>query len=145
MEHRRISDHNKGLMQRFYDEVVNEGNLNVIDELLSETFVEHEEFPGLPPTREGVKLLFAAARDAFADFRMDAWQYVEEGDLVVAWVRMTGTHRGEFMGIPASGNAIDLPLVDMARARDGRFVEHWGISDTMLMLQQLGAIPAPPG
>ena len=135
---------NKEILGRLY-EAINGGNLDEVDEILGDDFVEHEAFPGFPPTREGVKQLFAAAREAFADFRMDASQYVEEGELVVAWVQMTGTHRGEFMGIPASGNAIDLTLADMVRVRDGRIVEHWGVSDTMVMLQQLGAMPAPPG
>ena len=135
---------NKEILERL-NEAINGGNLDQVDGILGDDFVEHEAFPGFPPTREGVMQLFAAAREAFADFRMDASQYVEEGDLVVAWVQMTGTHRGEFMGIPASGNAIDLPLADMVRVRDGRIVEHWGISDTLVMMQQLGAMPAPPG
>ena len=135
---------NKETLERLY-EAINSGNLDQVDQVLGDDFVEHEEFPGFPPTREGVKQLFSVAREAFADFRMEATQFVEEGDLVVAWVQMTGTHRGEFMGIPASGNAIDLPLADMVRVRDGRIVEHWGISDTLVMMQQLGAMPAPPG
>jgi steroid delta-isomerase-like uncharacterized protein len=135
---------NKEILGQLY-EAINGGNLDHVDEIVGDDFVEHEEFPGFPPTREGVKQLFAAAREAFADFRMDAQQYVEEGDLVVAWVQMTGTQRGEFMGIPASGNAIELSLADMVRVRDGKIVEHWGVSDTLLMMQQLGAIPAPPG
>jgi steroid delta-isomerase-like uncharacterized protein len=135
---------NKEILGRLYG-AINDGDLDVFDELLGEDFVEHEEFPGLPPTREGVKMLFAGAREAFADFRMEAWQYVEEGDLAVAWVQMTGTQRGEFMGIPSMGKAIDFTLVDMMRFRDGKVTEHWGVSDTLLMMQQLGAVPPPPG
>lgn len=135
---------NKEILGRMYEEAINGGNLDLIDDLLADDFVEHEAFPGLEPNREGVKRLFAASLAAFGDFRMEPWQYVEEGDLVVAWVQMTGTHQGEFMGVPASGNKIDLLLVDMVRIRDGRISEHWGCSDSMVLMQQLGAMPPPP-
>jgi predicted ester cyclase len=76
---------------------------------------------------------------------MEPTQFVSEGDLVVAWVRMKGTQTAEFMGIPASGKELDLELVDMVRVRDGKIVEHWGVSDSLAMMQQLGAAPPPPG
>jgi len=136
---------NKDVLARMYDEAINGGNLDLIDELLSDDFVEHEEFPGLDNTRDSVKTLFGVAQGAFANFRMEPTQFVSEGDLVVAWVRMKGTHTGEFMGIPASGNELDLELVDMVRVRDGQIVEHWGVSDSLAMMQQLGAAPPPPG
>jgi steroid delta-isomerase-like uncharacterized protein len=134
----------KDILARMYDEAINGGNLDLIDELLSDDFVEHEEFPGLDDTRDSVKKLFGMAQGAFTNFRMEPTQFVSEGDLVVAWVRMKGTHTGEFMGIPASGNELDLELVDMVRVRDGKIVEHWGVSDSLAMMQQLGAAPQPP-
>ena len=144
MEHRRISDHNKGLMQRFYDEVVNEGNLNVIDELLSETFVEHEEFPGLPPTREGVKQFFAMFRAAFPDVTCEVEHLVAEGVFVSAHARFHGTHQGEFMGVPASGRPIAVHAFDLVQFIDGVGTAHWGVFDAMTLMQQIGAIPEPP-
>jgi steroid delta-isomerase-like uncharacterized protein len=136
---------NKAILQRFYDEAVNGGNLDLIDELIAEDLVEHDEFPGLEPNRDGVKQLFAATRRAFPDFHVEAERYVEEGDLTVGWLRFSGTHQGEFLGIEPTGNQINVTAVDMARFRDGRIVEHWGLTDAMSMMQQLGAIPAPAG
>ena len=135
---------NKALVQRFYDEVVGQGNVDLIDELVDENMIEHDEFPGLEPNREGVKALIRSFNAGFPDGRFEALQYVEEGDLVCAMIRITGTHQGEFMGIPASGKKVDVFAFDLLRIRDGRMVEHWGVTDAMKMMVQLGAIPGPP-
>jgi steroid delta-isomerase-like uncharacterized protein len=99
--------------------------------------------PGLEPNKEGVKQLFAIYRSAFPDLRMEAHETVTEGDLVCARITTTGTHRGEFMGIPATGRQIEVETIDMARIRDGQCIEHWGVTDSMTMMQQLGALPEP--
>jgi steroid delta-isomerase-like uncharacterized protein len=144
VEHRRTSDHNKHLMQRFYDEVVNEGNLHVIDELFAEDFVEHEEFPGIPPTREGVKQFFAMFRAAFPDVTCEVEHLVAEGVFVSAHARFHGTHQGEFMGVPASGRPIAVHAFDLVRFVDGIATAHWGVFDAMTLMQQIGAIEPPP-
>lgn len=84
---------------------------------------------------------------AFPDLRMDAEDVLPSGDKVVARVGATGTHRGELMGMPATGKAIDVQFVDIIRfGDDGLAHEHWGVFDTMTMTQQLGAVPeGPPG
>lgn len=66
---------------------------------------------------------------------------ISDGDEVWAHIVMSGTHEGEFLGIPASGRRLDVPTVDRIRIRDGRAVEHWGVTDNLLMMQQLGVIP----
>jgi len=143
VEHRRVSDRNKELLQRFYDEVFNEGNLHVVDELLAETFVEHEEFPGIEPTREGVKQFFAAFRAAFPDITCEVEHLVAEGVFVTAHARVHGTHTGEWMGVPASGRPVDVHLFDLVKFVDGIATEHWGAFDSLTMMQQIGAIPEP--
>jgi steroid delta-isomerase-like uncharacterized protein len=110
---------------------------------MADDMVEHERFPGLEPNKEGVKQLFAIYRSAFPDLRMEAHETVTEGDLVCARITTTGTHRGEFMGIPATGRQIEVETIDMARIRDGQCIEHWGVTDSMTMMQQLGALPEP--
>jgi steroid delta-isomerase-like uncharacterized protein len=144
-DRKRASDANKALLQRFYDEVINGRNLDLIDELLADNFVEHEEFPGIPPTRDGVKQTFAMFYSAFPDihFRVDAM--VAEGDVVAARVTVTGTHEGEFMGIPATGRSVEVDAMDFVSFRDGRGTAHWGLSDMVSLLQQLGAMPPPGG
>jgi len=137
---------NKALMQHFIDEVVNGRNLDAIDELLSEDFVEHEELPGLEPGRNGVKQFFGMMEAAFPDLRFNVQHLLAEGDLVVAHSAVTGTHTGsDFMGIPASGKPVAVSVIDLVRFRDGVGVEHWGVADMATMLQQLGVMPPPPG
>ena len=128
-------------MRRAYD-LLNGGDVDGFGELLAEDFVEHEETPGLAPTRDGVVDFFKMYRSAFPDLRMDPEDVLVSGDKVVARVRATGTHQGEFMGIPATGKHIDVQLVDIVRfGNDGRAREHWGVFDAMTMMQQLGVVP----
>jgi steroid delta-isomerase-like uncharacterized protein len=135
-----MSEEAKSLIRQFYGEV-SAGNLGVIDELVADDVIEHEEFPGLEPNKDGVKQFFAMFRSAFPDLRMEADETVSEGELVCVRGTMSGTHQGEFMGIPASGKRFEIRGFDMVRVRDGQVVEHWGVTDMMSMMQQLGAMP----
>jgi len=128
------------LIPTFYERV-NSGDLSVMDEVIAEDFVEHEEFPGIEPNKEGVKQFFSMFRAAFPDLRMEVHEVVTEGDLTCARFTMTGTHEGEFMGIPATGKKVAVPGFDMLRLRDGKVTEHWGTTDGMVLMQQLGVIP----
>jgi steroid delta-isomerase-like uncharacterized protein len=128
----------EALARRFYDEIVNERKLELIDELVSPDFVEHEEFPGLPAGRDGVKAFFGMMFVAFPDMRFDVEEIVATGDTAVARLRMRGTQEGAFMDIPATGKQIDVPSIDWVRIKDGQAVEHWGVTDTGAMMQQLG-------
>ena len=133
-------------MRRLY-ELLSAGDIDGFGDLVAEDFVEHEETPGLEPSKEGVKQLFRMYRAAFPDLRMEAEDILVSGDKVVARVRGTGTHEGEFMGMPATGKSIDVQLIDIIRfGDDGLAREHWGVFDALAMMQQLGAIPeSPPG
>jgi len=128
-------------MRRAYD-LINAGDVDGFGDLVADDFVEHEEAPGLAPTKEGVKAFFRMYLAAFPDLRMEAEDVLPSGDKVVARVRATGTHRGDFMGLPATGKAVDVQLVDIIRfGDDGLAHEHWGIVDQLTMMQQLGALP----
>lgn len=74
----------------------------------AEDFVEHEVLPGMPSDREAPRQMIQMSREAFSDFRMVVEDMIQEGSKVVARVRMVGTHTGEFMGVPASGNKFDV-------------------------------------
>ena len=128
-------------MRRTYD-LINAGDLDAFGELLAEGFIEHEELPGLAPTKDGVLELFRGYKAAFPDLRMDAEDVLASGDKAVARVKATGTQTGEFMGMPASGKSVDIQLIDIMRFDDAGLVcEHWGVMDMLSMLQQLGAAP----
>lgn len=129
------------MVLRMYDEVMNQGKLEVVDELVTEDFLEHEAFPGLPPGREGVKAAMAMFRTGFPDLHMEAESVVASGEMVAARSTLTGTHEGEFMGIPATGKSVRVAVMDFLRFENGLAAEHWGLTDTMAMLQQLGVAP----
>lgn len=132
---------NKPTAQRFYDEVINGGNVNLVDEILSPDFVEHDEFPGVGQDRDGVKQFFTMIRSAFPDVQFSLQHMIEEGDKIVAHAIMTGTHKGTFMEIPATGKQVELRAIDIVRfGSDGKVVEHWGAMDSGLMMQQLGVM-----
>lgn len=80
-------------------------------------------------------------RDGFPDLRATVEDALEEGDRVAARVRFIGTHEGEFMGVPPSGNKVDIEMIDIVRIVDGKASEHWGVTDHMALMQQIGAIP----
>ena len=131
-------------MRRLY-ELLTAGDVDSFGDLLADDFVEHEELPGLTPTKEGVIALFRMYIAAFPDLRMVPEDVLTSGDKAVARVRVTGTHQGEFMGMSATGKAVDVQLIDIIRfGDDGLAREHWGVFDTMTMMQQLGAVPDGP-
>ena len=131
-------------MRRMYD-LLSAGDIDGFGDLIADDFVEHDEVPGMEPTKDGVKQLFHMYRAAFPDLRMEPQDILASGDKVVARVRGTGTNQGEFMGIPATGKSVDVQLIDIIRfGDDGLAHEHWGVSDQIRMLQQLGAIPEGP-
>ena len=129
-------------MRRLY-ELINEGDIDGFGEHVADGFVEHEELPGLEQSKEGVRQLFHMYRAAFPDLRMEPEDVLVSGEKVVARVHATGTHRGEFLGMPATGKRIDVAVIDIMRfGDDGLVHEHWGLFDSLGMMQQLGAIPA---
>ena len=133
----------KALAMRVYDEVFNEGNLDLIDELLAEDFVEHEAIPGLPTDREAPKMFMNMARNAFPDFRMAVEEVLQDGNKVIVRARASGTHRGEFMGMAATGKTFEIPLIDIMEYDGDKTIGHWGVMDMAGMMEQLG-VGGPP-
>jgi steroid delta-isomerase-like uncharacterized protein len=124
-------------------ELISAGDIDGFADLVAEDFVEHEELPGNPPTKEGVVGYFKMLRAAFPDMRMEAQDILPSGDKIVARVRARGTQKGEFMGVPPTGKAVDVQLIDIIRfGSDGLAHEHWGLFDALKMMQQLGLVPS---
>ena len=138
------TEQNKALVRQFVEEAINQGNISAIDELLIPDFVEHEELPpGIPPGREAPKVLFTMLRSAFPDLKATIEHLIAEGDKVVLHMTWTGTHEGEFMGIPPTGKRISINVIDILGMAEGKCAEHWGVMDSMTMMLQLGVVPAP--
>jgi len=132
-------------MRRVYTEVFTQGNVDLIDELMHEDFVEHEEVPpGIPPGRGTPKAMIVMMRSAFPDFRADVDEILQDGNKVIARARFSGTHEGEFMGIPATGNTFDINVIDIMEFQGDKAIAHWGLMDTAKMMEQLG-VGGPPG
>jgi predicted ester cyclase len=134
---------NKALVRRFVDEVQSQGNVDAIYEFCSPEFVNHSAPPGLPPDREGIRVVTAMFRGAFPDSYFTVEDMIAEGDKVTTRKTFHGTHEGEFMGIPPSGRQVSMGLIDIVRICEGRVVEHWSVGDNLGMMQQLGVIPQP--
>jgi len=134
-------DQNKLLVRRLIDEAQVAGDLDVIDELFSDDFVDHTPLEGLPGTREGMRMLFGALRQAFPDLQVDISEQIAEDERVVTRKTFHGTHGGTFLGLAPTGAAVRFEVVDILTIRDRKICEHRVILDKLGLLQQLGAKP----
>ena len=137
------TEQNKAIVRRFIEAVQNEGDLAALDALAAPGYVNHSTPPGVPPNREGLKQLTALFRAAFPDGRMTIEEMVAEGDRVATRKTFRGTHRGELLGLPPTGRAVEIALLDLVRLADGQVVESWSVADELGLLRQLGALPSP--
>jgi steroid delta-isomerase-like uncharacterized protein len=134
------TEDNKAAVRRFYEEVFNVRNLGAIDELQTADSFDHTfGNRGVDASKQFFAMLF----QAFPDLRVEVHDVIGEGDLVAARVSFTGTHQGEFLGIPATGRQARTDGVDFIRMQDGRQAEHWGGPDMGSLLQQLGVMSPP--
>ncbi len=136
------TEENKAASRRFYEEVINQKQLAVVDEVAGDNYHSHDFPPGLPPGREGLKIFISVFHAAFPDGHLTIDQMIAEGDTVATRLTFHGTHTGEFQGIAPTGKKVTIPALDMARFESGKLVEHWGGPNQMSLLQQLGVIPA---
>jgi len=134
------TEENKALVRRYQD-IYNSNNLGALGEVLAPDFVPHTLQPGVQPTIEGFKQLHMGTVAAYPDFHVAIEDLIAEGDKVVMRFLITGTHQGDFMGIPPTAVQIRVTGISIFRIANGRIVEHWGEEDALGWLQQIGAIP----
>ncbi len=140
----RPPNQHETLFRRAYAAMSAGGDLDDLDAVIAPDIVDHAPLPpGTPPGLAGVKHLLAAYREAFPDLQLRLEKYLEQDDSACAVLRITGTHTGPLMGMPATGRAMDVMAVDVARVADGKAVEHWGLSDDLGMFAQLGLVQLP--
>jgi steroid delta-isomerase-like uncharacterized protein len=137
-----VSEENKARTREFY-EGINSRDYGVLDRLVADDFVDHEEVPGIPNTREGVRMFFDTMHNAFSGFHINVEDVIAEGDKVVVRGTIQGTHTGDFLGIPASNKQVNVPVIDIIRVRDGKAIEHWGVTDMGALMAQMGVAPPP--
>ncbi len=121
----------------FYKDVMNAHNVDAIDGYCVAGFTDHNPDPGQKPGLAGLKEAFKGMFTAFPDLKVKADQVVVEGDWAVARVTMSGTQKGEFMGMPASGKKFKIQGIDMVKIKDGKATDRWGNFDQVSMMQQL--------
>lgn len=130
------------ILRRMSAEVFSGGDLDVVDELVAPDFVDHDPLPGLPPDRDGLKQAVLTFRSAFPDFAVEVVNTLVEGDRVVDHTRATGTHAGEFLGIPPTARRVSASAIVVSRLGYGdRIAERWQCFSGLQLLQQLGAVP----
>jgi steroid delta-isomerase-like uncharacterized protein len=115
---------------------------DLVDQFVAEDYVNHNAF--VADGREANRQFWSAFFAGLPDVRVTMEDLVVAGDRVVGRFVYRGTHTGEFMGIPASGNAVEMRSIDIWRVADGLFVEHWDELNTLEMFQQMGVLPPLP-
>ena len=136
-----VEEKNKEVERRVFEEL-NKGNWSAIDDLFAPDYVYHGPAGMEARGPDGFKQLMTTMKAAFPDFTMTVHDVMAEGDMVAARATYSGTHTGDFMGIPPTGKRFSMPAQVMVRFENGREVEAWGIGDMLGMLQQLGIVPA---
>jgi len=132
---------NRVVVQRFLEEVINQGRLEQANEIVAEDFVELDPLPGQRQGREGLKEVIGMLRTAFPDMHWVVDEMIAEGEKVVTRFTWTGTQQGTFMGMPATGRSVAVKGVVIDRIIGGMMTDSRILMDTMGMMQQLGAIP----
>lgn len=137
------AEENRGVIRRAYEELWNGRNVGVVDELVAEDFLNHAAPPDRQRGRQGLKDVVLMFAGAFPDFRYEVEDMIAEGEKMAVRDVFRGTHRGEFMGIPATGNRVTMEAIHIYRFSGGKLAEHWVARDDLGMMRQLGVFPAP--
>src|SRR2546423_15649691 len=137
------SEENKALVRRFYAEI-DKGNLDAMDELVAENYIDHNPrpFPGLSPGRAGLKQAFEIFWKATPGYHHIEDQ-IAEGDKVVTRMISYGKHEGDLPGAPRTGNELKMTSITIHRIANGKLVEKWAEKDVLRFLQQIGVISVP--
>ncbi len=126
--------------QKTLGEAVNSGQLDNMRQVFSEDVVDHDPAPGQKKGPEGYIEFFTAMRTAFPDLQLAVDQTVTDEENVAIAYTAQGTHKGDFLGIPATGKSVKFRGLQIARFKDGKIVERWGSSDELGIMKQIGAV-----
>jgi len=135
---------NKAKTRQFYDEVMNQHKMETVDALCAADFTDHNPEPGHSGKGTAdLKQVFAGWNAAFPDMHVAVDNMVAEGDMVATAFTVTGTWKGEMMGMKPTGKSFKVNGTDFVKIKDGKATDRWGAFDTYGMLMQIGVIPAP--
>jgi len=138
-----LGDQNRALVRRYYEEVWNEVKSELIDELFTSDYVNHDPMhPEVPPGPAGAREIVNHYRDAFPDSRFRIEEMISEDDRVVTRWTVTGTHTGPLAGLAPTKKRVTVTGLTLSRIANGRIAETWANWDNLGLMQQLGAVPA---
>jgi steroid delta-isomerase-like uncharacterized protein len=137
------AEESKAIVRRFWG-VWEEGNIDLVDELLAPDYINHTPAtPDQPTGPEGVKGVVAMFRSGMPDLRVVIEDMIAEGDKVAVRYTLEGIHEGDLFGVPPTGQRLSIKSISVERVSDGKIREHWRVTDSLDMMQQLGVIPVP--
>lgn len=136
-----LQTNNVKLIKRYFEEVWNHGQLDVLDEIMSPDYINNN--PGMPnpvPGPAGLKPIVAAIRNAFPDLKYVIENMVVSDDQVAVQTTLHGTHTGDFFGITPTHKVIKVSQMQIERIASHQIIEHWRVTDELTLLKQLGQI-----
>jgi steroid delta-isomerase-like uncharacterized protein len=136
---------NARIVREFVDEVITGGNIEAVAKYVWEDVVEQVPLPGQGPGLEGLKDIIRAMRAGFPDIVFSTQEQVAEGDKVASRFEWTGTHKGDFLGVPATGKSVRVWGMVIDRLEQGRIKDTRLIMDTLGLMTQLGVVPSGAG
>jgi steroid delta-isomerase-like uncharacterized protein len=144
-ELKELQEINKEIIRKYFKAIDEEGktaNAEILNDFLSEDFIEHDPAPGIPPTRDGWKQLFKMFAEATPGYHVIN-DLIAEDDKVVAHITAYGKHVGTIFGIPATNKEFSMKGIVIWRLKNGKIIEHWAQNDMVGMMIQLGVMQPP--
>lgn len=138
-----MTEENKKIVREFVEVCQTRHDLGRMSDFISSEFVNHTVMSPFAPTLEGAMELHEMLIAAFPDMKMVIRDMIAEGDKVVTYKTLQGTHQGDFIGIAPTGKRVESDIIDIMRVADGKCVEHWHVMDVLGLLLQLGAVSLP--
>lgn len=132
---------NEQIIRRYFDEVWNLGKLEVLDEIMDLSYINHS--PGMPdpvPGPEGLKPIIAGMRQAFPNLHFSIENIIVTEEQVAIHCTMRGTHTGNLFGLAATGKKVIVNQMQIERIQNGKIIEHWRQSDDLGLMKQLGQL-----
>ncbi len=137
------AEESRATMRRYFG-AFEQGDNDLLDELLAPEYVNHSPAtPDLPTGPEGVKGVVAMFRSGIPDLRVLVEDMIAEGDKVATRYTLEGTHGGELFGVAPTGQHLSIKSISIERVSDGKIREHWRITDSLEMMQQIGLVTEP--
>ena len=129
---------NKKIVETLCKTVFQKHDFSKLDEIMRDDYIQHNV--DTPQGKAGFKQFFEQIFKAMPDFSYTMKKIIAEGDTVMMYSTTTATHKGEWLGNPATGNKLNFDVVDIFRIENGKIAEHWDVADTLKLFTQVGKI-----